>query len=243
MAEYSKTINQLVDLLLSRVRSETGTTAPLYAQALNDLNLALQELAISHTWKWMRKEVSLTIPATTRLLNSATIASYPTDVVGFKQLISVVDGIETPLTLITESEAAELYPDLTATGAPVHYIIGPAYIASVTSAPVRVIELRPAPISQVTLKVSYEYNFKLYTSAEGTEVPPIPPYYYECLLELAATKLLRFTKNNKNEIDDAKVTSALLLLQLAKKDADMNKKESSIRLRSAVRSYRASRYD
>ena len=239
MADFSKTINQLIDLLLTRVRSGTGTTDPLYNQALLDLNLALQELAILHSWKWLRKEVSLAVTAGTRLVNG--VASFPTDVINYNDMIAIISGSNIPLTMITEDEANDLYPDLLATGTPKYYIIGPPAI-STTVPPKRTIELRPAPNLDITLNVSYTYTFKIYTSAEGAEVPPIPQNYYSPLIELAAARLFTHLKNSRSEIEQAQTKGLLFLKQLAKKDTDKNQGKKAIGLPREMAIYRARRY-
>jgi hypothetical protein len=239
MADFLKTVNQLVDIILARCRSEIGTSAPLYAQTLTDFNLALQEIAILHTWKWMKKEVTLTIPAGTRQVNA--VSGFPTDVINYNELFLITGGRSTPLILISEELAADLYPDLAATGTPIHYVIG-APLISTTIPPKRTIELRPAPASDMTLTVSYTYTFKLYTSAEGAEVPPIPQNYYSPLIELVAARLFTHIKNPRYEIEKAEQKGLMLLKQLAKKDSDLNKGMRSIRLPRSMEIYRASRY-
>lgn len=241
MAEFTKTVNQLIDLVLSRVRSTTGSSAELYNQTLADLNFSLQELATLHSWKWLKKEVTLSVPAGTRLLNS--IASYPADAVNFNSLVVSDQGSIYPIYMITESEAREMYPDKTKQGSVAFYMIGPVYAPSAAQAAYRTLELFPLPERTISLEIAYEYTFKPYTSAEGAETPPIPPYYYSALVEMVAARVLRFTKNPRAEIDDARNTSLLMLSQLAKKDADKNKQHYSFRLQPTIAAYRARRYD
>lgn len=243
MSEFTKTINNLVDLLLSRVRSSIGTTAPLYAQALADLNFALQELASLHSWKWMRKELSLTVPISTRILTPVSVASFPTDAVNYNKLSYSANGVDYDMSLVSEDELVQEFPDPTKTGYPSKYIIGPVYIASATSAPVRTIEVRPIFQVAVTLKMSYTYLFKNYAQADGAEVPPIPQNYYSSLVELAASRLLRFNKQPASEIADARTNALSFLGQLAKKDADVNKGTKAFRLNKEYADYRARRYE
>lgn len=235
MAEFSKTIDNLVDILLARVKGGSGSTDPLYSQALTDLNLALQDLAAAHAWKWLRKEATVTVPIGTRLLNN--LAGFPTDAVNFTGL----SYGSTVLSMITEDELNDLYPDKTAQGNPIHYIIGPLYQASTSVAPVRSIEIRPTPIEQITLEISYTSTFKQYTTAEKNEVPPIPQNYYSLLIELASARFSSHLSRPRAQIQGYEITAARLMDRLAKTDADRNK-QKQFRLPVQLLNYRANRY-
>lgn len=241
MSEFSKTINQIADLVLSRIRSATGTSAPLYNQVIADINFSLQELATLHKWKWLRKEVSLSVPASTRFVNPTTVPAYPTDLLDIRDVV-VVNGSSTyPLYLLDDTQARELYPNKTSSGSPIHYLIGTSFVANTASPYTRTIELLPMPDVAITLEINYSATFKDFTSA-ATEVPPIPQNYVAAFVELVAARVMRYTKHPRAEIDDARNTALSLLASLAKKDADSNKKEFSIRLPTAHLSYRRGRY-
>ena len=236
---FSKTIDDLVNILLARVKGGSGSTDPLYSLALADLNMALQDLASAHHWSWLRKEVSMTVAANTRLLNSQ--ANFPTDAIAFHALLSNFNNDRIPLKLISQDEFNDLHPDIAATGVPSHYIIGPLYQATATDAPVRAIELRPIASQSFVLYISYQDTFKNYTVAEKLEVPPLPPNYYGLIVEMASARFSTSLSRPKAQIDLHEMKALRLMEQLSRIDSDRNKVKS-IRLPQDMIAYRANRY-
>lgn len=241
MADYTKTVAELVDLVLARVRSGSGSSDTLYNQTLNDLNLALQEMAILFPWKWLKTEKSVTVPAGTRLCNPSTVSQFPTDIINIISILAVVSNQETEMIQLSDQEADEMFPDLTTLGTMQYYTIT-SYIANTASQAARALEFRPAPQFDTVLNIKYTKNFKLYSSGNASEVIPMPSSYYSALIELTASRVLRFTKANPTEINDARNLALLTFQQLAKRDADKKKKTAAIRLPRNLLDYRAGRY-
>jgi hypothetical protein len=239
MAEYARTVQELVDDALTRIRSSTGTTAVLFPTALNFLNLALNDLVLANRdWRWnKRRDTSISTVAGTRTIN------MPVDCLAIKNINVTADSNERKLDLIEDVEAEILYPNPTSQGAPEAYISGAYDQTTQTAAPIKTIEILPTPDAVYNLRIMYIRSFPQYTNSDLTKVPPIPPFAYPALIEFLAARLLRHQKNPNREIQEAIQLAELYVNRAKAFDGDLNRRQRGFQLTVSQRRWRSRRYN
>jgi hypothetical protein len=236
MAEFSKTVQELVNWALQSIRSATGTTAALYPVGLDYFNMAMQELMLTHDWRWARKEQSQVTVASTRTI---TLTEGTLKVLSIQVTVS---GVEHHLAMLDEDEARTLYPNPADEGSPDAYMAGVYDVSTTSKPPLKTIDILPTPDAVYTLRITDMRSIAAYTSGgTDSQVPPIPQFMYPSVVSLMQKYLMQFTKANARDIA-AQQQNYLINLGMAKKfDDDNNRRTSAIRLPEHIMNYRQNR--
>ena len=237
MAEFSKTVQELVNWALQSIRSATGTNASLYAVGLDFFNMAMQELQLAHDWRWSRKEQTQSTVASTRqiILTEGTLK--------VRSIQVTVDGVERHLALLDEDEARSNYPNPSDEGSPDAYMGGVYDVTTTSKPPLKTIDILPTPDAVYSLRITDTRSIAAYTvGGTDSEVPPVPQFMYPALVALMRIYLLEFTSSAAMDIQLAHQAYTVGLVQAKAFDVDKNKQTAAIRLPLHMQNYRQNRY-
>lgn len=235
MAEYAHSVQAILDIVLTSIRSDTGQTAKLFNQALNEFNASCAMLVSLCRWNWNRKES--TIP----LVQGDRIKVLPVDCVAMEKLNVNVNGNNVVLSEISQDEYKVQFPNFVTQGSPAAYAPGPYDTTDPTVPPKKTIMIGPTSDGVYTLQLTYNNTIKVYTIANMTEIPPVPQFVVPCLIALVTARMFVFTKAPSGEIDRAEARFGTLLGAAKRYDTGFNRKTTAIRLSTAVANYRAGR--
>jgi len=235
MAEYAQTVQEIIDIVLTALRSDTGNLAKLFQQTLNEFNAATAMLNSLHRWNFNRKEGTVAVVQGNRVL------LLPVDCIALEKVNVNVNGTYRVLSEISQDEYKIAFPSFIVQGSPSAYASGPYDVSSTAVPPKKTIMIGPTSDGAYSLELTYDATIKVYTIANYTEIPPVPQYVLPCLIALVTSKMLVFTKAPSGEIDRAEARFGQLLSAAKRYDTGFNRKTSSMRLSTEIANYRAGR--
>lgn len=236
MAEFDRTVQQIVDIVLTNLRSATGQTAKLFGQTLTEFNQALQVLTSLYRWNWNRREATINLVLNDRLVG------LPPDCYAIEKANTNVNGRAVVLSELSQDEAKVQFPANGQTGAPTAYCMGIFNVTDTANPPIRQMRILPTSDGAYTIELLYNGTIKLYDTANYSEVPPIPQYVLPCLMELTKARMLDFTKAPAVEVQRAEINFEKLLKRAQAMDQGYNRKTASMRLNTPLSNYRSMRY-
>lgn len=235
MAEFAQTVAAILDIVLTSLRSDTGSTAKLFNQTLNEFNASCAMLTSLHRWNWNRKE------ATVALVQGDRVKILPVDCEALEKVNVNVNGTYRVMSEISQDEFKVQFPNFSVQGSPSAYASGPYDNSDTTVPPKKTIMIGPSSDGAYTLELTYNNTIKAYTIANMSEVPPVPQFVIAALIALVTSRMLVFTKAPAGEIDRSEARFATLLGAAKRYDTGFNRKTTAIRLSTQVANYRAGR--
>ena len=235
MAEYQQTVQEIVDIVLSTLRSDTGSTAKLFPQALNEFNAACALLPSLHRWNFNRRETVIATVQGTR------IVTLPVDCEAVEKINVNVNGVYAVLSEISQDEFKVAFPNFGIQGSPAAYAMAPYDVSSTAVPPKKTVMIGPTPDGVYSLEITYNGTIKVYTTLNFTEIPPVPQFMIPSLIAMAVSRMLVFTKAPTGEIDRGEARVATLIAIAKRYDTGFNRKTHAMRLNTPVLNYRATR--